>query len=89
MKREELCRAEREKGLAEELFRVEKQLQQKEEDYDILVAAIKLYTMDYERRKISRPSLAPLLQGTKRPHPDESQHLEDRNTRRRTETAKN
>ena len=74
--------------MIEKLLKVENKLKQKEEECDILVIMAQRYEADYDRRKIPRPSLASPLQGTKRPHPDESQQLEDRNTRRRTEIAK-
>ena len=80
----DIDKAECDKRMMEQLLKVENELTQKEEECDILVTVVQTYEADYDRRKIPRPSLASPLQGTKRPHPDESQQLEDRNTRRRT-----
>ena len=84
----DLDKGEWDKRMVEKLLKVENKLKEKEEECDILVTRTQTYEADYDRRKIPIPSLASPLQGTKRPHPDESQQLEDRNIRRRTETAK-
>lgn len=86
---EELFRAEKYKAMAEELLKLETQLQEKEEKYDCLVAVIKSFKQDYECRKIPTPPLPFLRQRMKRSHPDESQELGDRNIRRHIETAEN
>ena len=76
----DIDKAEGDKWMVEKLLQAEKKLKQKEEDYDAVVTMFHNVVAEMPRASLASP-----LQGTKRPHPDESQ---DRSTRRRTETAK-